>query len=70
MNKHFVISFFGGVSKTAAAIGIKSSSVSEWPEEIPFSAIGRIAIYQPKALEAWRSKSKPSKAVKAVTQTA
>jgi len=63
MDKHFILSFFGGVAKTALALGIKPSSVSEWPDQVPYSAIGRIAIKQPKALAAWtRSKSKLKKA--------
>nr|DAE10034.1 MAG TPA: DNA-binding transcriptional regulator [Siphoviridae sp. ct4sp3] len=35
MRKQDVIKFFGGVCKTAAVLGIKHPSVSEWPEVIP-----------------------------------
>lgn len=35
MRKSDVINFFGGVCKTAEALGIKHPSVSEWPEIIP-----------------------------------
>ncbi|WP_038153445.1 Cro/CI family transcriptional regulator [Trabulsiella guamensis] len=35
MLKSDVISFFGGVSKVADALGIKHPSVSEWREVIP-----------------------------------
>ncbi|MBH3132637.1 Cro/CI family transcriptional regulator [Serratia bockelmannii] len=35
MRKSEVISYFGGVCKTAFALGIKHPSVSEWPEIIP-----------------------------------
>ncbi|UXE39597.1 Cro/CI family transcriptional regulator [Raoultella ornithinolytica] len=35
MRKSEVVDFFGGVCKTASALGIKHPSVSEWPEIIP-----------------------------------
>lgn len=35
MRKSDVINYFGGVCKTAEALGIKHPSVSEWPEIIP-----------------------------------
>ena len=35
MRKSEVINYFGGVCKTALALGIKHPSVSEWPEIIP-----------------------------------
>ncbi|MFZ4170445.1 Cro/CI family transcriptional regulator [Enterobacter ludwigii] len=35
MRKSEVIKHFGGVCKTAKALGIKHPSVSEWPEIIP-----------------------------------
>lgn len=35
MKKSDVIAHFGGVIKTAEALGIKKSSVSQWGEEIP-----------------------------------
>lgn len=35
MRKSEVINYFGGVCKTATALGIKHPSVSEWPEIIP-----------------------------------
>ncbi|MCE9870300.1 Cro/CI family transcriptional regulator [Hafnia alvei] len=35
MKKEVVLSYFGGVGKTANALGIKHSSVSGWSELIP-----------------------------------
>ncbi len=35
MKKADVINYFGGICKTAAALGIKHPSVSEWQEIIP-----------------------------------
>ncbi|HBV5320840.1 Cro/CI family transcriptional regulator [Klebsiella oxytoca] len=35
MRKSEVVNYFGGVCKTALALGIKHPSVSEWPEIIP-----------------------------------
>ncbi|EJU9116167.1 Cro/Cl family transcriptional regulator [Escherichia coli] len=35
MRKSDVINYFGGVCRTAEALGIKHPSVSEWPEIIP-----------------------------------
>ena len=51
MEKSKVIAHFGGVTHTASALGVSHSAVIQWPDEIPFSAIGRIASLQPKA---WR----------------
>ncbi|WP_205620385.1 Cro/CI family transcriptional regulator [Arsukibacterium perlucidum] len=33
--KNDVIAHFGGVTKTAKALGIKSQTVSQWSEDIP-----------------------------------
>lgn len=38
MNKSEVTQYFGGVCKTAEALGIKHPSVSQWPELIPKGA--------------------------------
>lgn len=35
MKKNDVIKHFGGVVETAKALGIKSQSVSGWPEDVP-----------------------------------
>lgn len=35
MKKKDVIKHFGGVVETAKALGIKSQSVSQWPDEVP-----------------------------------
>ncbi|MDP5205839.1 Cro/CI family transcriptional regulator [Alishewanella sp. SMS8] len=35
MKKVDVIKHFGGVVETAKALGIKSQSVSGWPDEVP-----------------------------------
>lgn len=35
MKKNDVIKHFGGVVETAKALGIKSQSVSGWPDEVP-----------------------------------
>lgn len=35
MKKTDVIKHFGGVVQTAKALGIKSQSVSGWPDEVP-----------------------------------
>lgn len=35
MKKTDVIKHFGGVVETAKALGIKSQSVSGWPEDVP-----------------------------------
>ena len=58
MEKKFIIDYFGNINKTAQALGIKAPSVHEWPEQLPFSAIGRIAILQPKAFNAWKRQKK------------
>ncbi|AUZ81306.1 MULTISPECIES: Cro/CI family transcriptional regulator [Aeromonas] len=36
MKKLDVIAYFGGVTKTAKALGISKSAVSLWGEEIPY----------------------------------
>ncbi|MGY6214958.1 Cro/CI family transcriptional regulator [Methylolobus aquaticus] len=36
MEKKRVIEFFGGVSKTAAALGVSKSAVSKWPDRVPW----------------------------------
>lgn len=51
MKKSTVLAYFGGVTKTANALKVKQPSVSLWPDELPFSVLGRIAHFQP---EAWR----------------
>ncbi|EDQ2394508.1 hypothetical protein RU50_005636, partial [Salmonella enterica subsp. enterica] len=38
MNKSKVIQYFGGVCKTAEALGIKYPSVSQWSDIIPKGA--------------------------------
>ncbi|QDQ25979.1 hypothetical protein FNU76_06225 [Chitinimonas arctica] len=53
MQKAFVIRNFGSGSETARALRIKPPSVSKWPEELPDSAVGRIARLRPDALRAW-----------------
>ncbi|QHC09876.1 Cro/Cl family transcriptional regulator [Aeromonas veronii] len=35
MRKHDVVTFFGGVDKTAKALGITHVAVSKWGETIP-----------------------------------
>lgn len=50
MDKKTILGLFGGPAKTAAALKIKTPSVSEWGDVIPFSAIGRIAAYHPKLM--------------------
>lgn len=35
MNKEAVIEYFGGVEKTATALGISKGAVSQWGKEIP-----------------------------------
>lgn len=35
MKKKDVINHFGGVVETAKALGIKSQSVSGWPDDVP-----------------------------------
>ena len=47
--KKFVPDYFGGISKTARALGIKPPTVFNWTDPIPFSAIGRIVMVCPKA---------------------
>jgi hypothetical protein len=49
MEKKFVLDYFGGISKTARALGIKPPTVFNWTDPIPFSAIGRIVMVCPKA---------------------
>ncbi|MTD32611.1 Cro/CI family transcriptional regulator [Paludibacterium denitrificans] len=50
MKKDRVVSHFGGVAKTAAALMVSGPAVRQWPDDLPFAAIGRIAVLQP---EAW-----------------
>ena len=35
MKKQEVIAYFGSVKATAAALGITSQAVSQWPERVP-----------------------------------
>jgi transcriptional repressor of cell division inhibition gene dicB len=35
MKKSDVVNFFGGVTKTAVALGLTKSAVSKWPDELP-----------------------------------
>lgn len=42
MNKLAAIEFFGGVAKTADAIGIKPQAVSDWPEDLPARIADRV----------------------------
>lgn len=58
MDKNFIISYFGSQSKTASALGIAPASVFEWPQQLPYSAIGRIVVHQPKAYAAWKKHQK------------
>ncbi|MTV59235.1 hypothetical protein GM547_14425, partial [Streptococcus pneumoniae] len=51
MRKQFVISYFGTEAKTAEALGIKQPSVNGWADQLPYSAIGRIAEHQPSLLK-------------------
>ncbi|OQS32803.1 Cro/CI family transcriptional regulator [Chromobacterium haemolyticum] len=49
MKKALVVKHFGGASRTASALQITPAAVAQWPEVVPFSAIGRIAYLQPDA---------------------
>lgn len=42
MRKQDAIEFFGGVVKTAAAMEIRHSTVSEWPDPLPLSLADRV----------------------------
>jgi hypothetical protein len=49
MEKQTLLKYFGGTGQTAIALHVKQPAVSQWPDELPFSALGRIAYLQPKA---------------------
>ncbi|WP_198314535.1 Cro/CI family transcriptional regulator [Chitinibacter sp. GC72] len=51
MKKETVIAHFGGQRKTAEALGVKQPTVCAWPDLLPYSVLGRIAVHQPIA---WR----------------
>ena len=49
MKKQLLIDYFGGTSATALALDVKQPSVSQWPDDLPYAVLGRIAILQPVA---------------------
>lgn len=53
MKKTFVVAMFGSQRAVAQGLAIKQPSVSAWPEELPDSAVGRIARLRPDVLRAW-----------------
>ncbi|QDQ25630.1 hypothetical protein FNU76_19030 [Chitinimonas arctica] len=53
MKKAFVFSLLGGASQTARTLGISQPAVTQWSEDIPDSAIGRIARLRPDVLRGW-----------------
>lgn len=63
MKKITVLNYFGGgrgaQAKIAKAIGVSTAAVSTWPEDLPYSALGRIAVLQPRA---WRELNRKKKA--------
>lgn len=61
MEKKFVLDYFGGISKTARALGIKPPTVFNWTDPIPFSAIGRIVMVCPKAYNVWKRRKDKEK---------
>ena len=54
--KNFLIEYFGSVKVLALELGITSGAVSQWPDDLPDSAIGRIARVRPDILRAWWDK--------------
>lgn len=58
LSKQFVLSLLGGPMKTARALGVVPGAVSQWPERLPDSAIGRIARLRPDVLRAWWDQAK------------
>ena len=42
MNKAKALSIFGGPAKTAEAVGVDTSAVSQWPDELPPRLADRI----------------------------
>ncbi|WP_368203172.1 DNA-binding transcriptional regulator DicC [Aeromonas rivipollensis] len=44
MKKLDVIAYFGGVTKTAKALGISKSAVSLWGEDIPYGRACQIQL--------------------------
>jgi hypothetical protein len=49
MKKAIVISHFGSQRLTAVALNVKQPTVCAWPDDLPFSVLGRIAVFQPRA---------------------
>ena len=49
MKKENLLNYFGGQRKTADALGVKQPTVCDWPDELPYSVLGRIATLQPAA---------------------
>lgn len=60
MKKEILISYFGNTVKTALALHVRQPTVSSWPDDLPFSVLGRIAFYQPKAWRDLMRKDKPA----------
>jgi len=52
MRKHDVVTFFGGVDKTAKALGITHVAVSKWGETIPQGRAYQIEVLTGGALKA------------------
>jgi hypothetical protein len=59
MKKANLISHFGSQHLTAAALRVKQPTVCAWPDDLPFSVLGRVAVYQPRA---WRELNRKKKA--------
>jgi transposase-like protein len=56
MDKHFIISGLSpsnSVADVARQLGCSYQAVKKWPEQLPDSAIGRIARLRPDILKAW-----------------
>jgi len=42
MDKAKALSLFGGPAKTAAAVGVSTSAISQWPEQLPPHLVDRV----------------------------
>lgn len=59
MEKINLIEYFGSTVKVAKALQVTQPAVSQWPESLTYSVIGRLAVLQPRA---WRELNRKKKA--------
>jgi hypothetical protein len=53
MKKQFLREHIGNQTEIARELHLKAPSVCVWTEELPFCAIGRVAIHRPDLMRLW-----------------